>query len=179
MLPSLTLPWPLTLSVEMASSKHSERLGAPKTTQLDRIQRQFIWAFWNMQRHKTRLPTLLWPRNLEKHSPQTAKAGRDRRKYPTTRPETTHRSDLFDRLSLRLACLITGDTAQAELTAQTDLPMVEPDLWGPINVTMSCIAELVDLKTVISLAADEAYSSVHVEIVHKQQLGYIGAYWSE
>lgn len=57
--------------------------------------------------------------------------------------------------------------------------MVEPDLWGPINVTMSCIAELVDLKTVISLAADEAYSSVHVEIVHKQQLGYIGAYWSE
>ena len=174
----------------MASSKHSERLGAPKTTQLDRIlpfqhegnsavQRQFIWAFWNMQRHKTRLPTLLWPRNLEKHSPQTAKAGQDRRKYPTTRPETTHRSDLFDRLSLRLACLITGDTAQAELTARTDLPMVEPDLWGPINVTMSCIAELVDLKTVISLAADEAYSSVHVEIVHKQQLGYIGAYWSE
>lgn len=57
--------------------------------------------------------------------------------------------------------------------------MVEPDLWGAINVTMSCIAELVDLKTVISLAADEAYSSVHVEIVHKQQLGYIGIYWSE
>ena len=46
-------------------------------------------------------------------------------------------------------------------------------------MTMSCIAELVDLKTVISLAADEAYSSVHVEIAHKQQLGYIGAYWSE
>ena len=55
--------------------------------------------------------------------------------------------------------------------------MVEPDLWGPINVTMSCIAELLDLKTVISLAADEAYSSV--QIVHKQQLGYIGIYWSE
>ena len=38
---------------------------------------------------------------------------------------------LRQRLSLRLACLITGDAAQAKLTAWTDLPMVDPDQRGP------------------------------------------------
>jgi len=38
---------------------------------------------------------------------------------------------LRQKLSLRLACLVTGDAAQTELTAWTYLPMVEPDQQGP------------------------------------------------
>ena len=38
-----------------------------------------------------------------------------------------------ERVSLRLACLVTGDAPQAELTAWTDLPMVDPHEPGPTN----------------------------------------------
>ena len=34
-------------------------------------------------------------------------------------------------VTLRLVCLVTGDAAQAELTAWKDQPMVNPDRQGP------------------------------------------------
>ena len=53
---------------------------------------------------------------------------RARRKDPTPdlKPHTDATS-VTEIVSLKLACLVTGDAAQAKLAVWTDLPMVDPN----------------------------------------------------
>ena len=80
-----------------------------------------------------------------KKTPQTTNAGQrkadsDGRQAASSQKGSHHQTwnhtqmqPLWQRLSLRLACLITSDAAQAKLTAWTDLPMVDPDWRGPTS----------------------------------------------